>query len=172
LAPVDQAGQLDFGYIDSSKYTGNIAYGGVTTTGGEWTIEVQGIQAGYDDANFRPGKFQVTVDTGSGGGTITRELANLYWSQVPNSKWSDAYDNFLYPCNQTLPDFVITLADGNKVGIPDAGLRWKDENGWCVTYLAIGTSTDVTWGSNFLERYFVIFDWGNSRVGLAQKTYF
>jgi aspergillopepsin I len=165
-----QSGQFEFGYIDSSKYVGDISWGAVTTTGGEWTIEVQGVQAGYDDSDFNPFQFQVLVDTGTGGGTISRAVADLYWRGVPNSVWSDAWDNYLYPCNQTLPDFVIKLADGTKVGIPDEGLRWKGENGMCATNLAIGDSNDTLWGQHWIERYFVVFDWGNARVGLAKKA--
>ncbi|KAK4125519.1 hypothetical protein N657DRAFT_678627 [Parathielavia appendiculata] len=91
--------------------------------GGLWTIQVQGVCAGYGDAKFHEKKFQVAVDSGSGGGTISRAVANLYWCGVPNSKWDDGCNNYLYPCGQVLPDFVSKLADGRKVGIPDEGLR-------------------------------------------------
>jgi aspergillopepsin I len=142
----------------------------VTTTGGEWTIQVQGVQAGYDDSKLNPFKFQIMIDTGSGGGSISRQVADLYWREVPNAVWSDAWDNYLYPCGQTLPDFVIQLANGVKVGIPDAGLRWKGENGMCATMLAIGNDNDVLWGQAFIEKYFIIFDWGNQMVGMAKKS--
>jgi aspergillopepsin I len=165
-----QSGQFQFGFIDNSKYVGEIAYGPVTTTGGLWTINVQGIAAGYNDADLFRVNFQVAVDTGSGGGSISREIADYYWRKVPNSVWSDAWQNYLYPCGQTLPDFVIQLADGKKVGIPDAGLRWKGENGMCATKLAIGKDNDVLWGQRFIEMYFVVFDWGNARVGMAKKS--
>ncbi|KAK3896474.1 aspergillopepsin I [Staphylotrichum tortipilum] len=166
-----QKGQFQFGYIDPSKYVGEIAYGPVVDTGGEWIIEVQGVQAGYDDANLNKVKFRLMLDTGSGGGKIPRGIADLYWRGVPNSRWDDGWNNYLYPCGQTLPDFVMQLADGKKVGIPDAGLRWKGENGWCATILGIGgTSTDFMWGQAMIEKYFVVFDWGNSRVGMAKKS--
>jgi len=142
----------------------------VTTTGGEWTIQVQGVAAGYDDAQLYKKQFTVLVDTGSGGGSISRAVADLYWRSVPNAVWSDAWDNYLYPCGQTLPDFVILLPDGHKVGIPIEGLRWKGENGMCATILAIGDSDDVLWGQAFIEKYFVVFDWGNARVGLGKKS--
>jgi len=165
-----RTGQFQFGYIDSSIYVGDIAWGFVVTQDGEWTIEVQGVQAGYADADLNKVKFRVMIDTGSGGGTISREIANLYWRSVPNARYDAFWDNFLYPCNQTLPDFVIQLPNGKKVGIPDEGLRWDEAgNGWCLTNLALGTTNDVLWGDRFIQRYFVIFDWGNQMVGLAKK---
>ncbi|KAL2138427.1 hypothetical protein VTI28DRAFT_6791 [Corynascus sepedonium] len=165
-----QTGQFQFGFIDSSKYVGDIAYGPVTTDGGLWTIEVQGVGAGYDDANFHNKKFEVVVDTGTGGGTISRAVADLYWRGVPNAKWDDGWDNYLYPCDQILPDFVIQLADGRKIGIPDEALRWKGENGWCATVLAVGGEDNTLWGGNWIQNFFVVFDWGNSRVGFARKS--
>ncbi|KAK3898341.1 aspartic peptidase domain-containing protein [Staphylotrichum tortipilum] len=73
-----RTGQFQFGYIDSSKYVGDIAYGFVVTQDHEWVIEVQSVQAGYDDADLNKVKFRVMLDTGTGGGTISREIADLY----------------------------------------------------------------------------------------------
>jgi len=90
---------------------------------------------------------------------------------VPGSGWNDAWDNYLYPCNQTLPDFVIQLPDGNRVGIPDSGLFYKSgDNGMCATILAIGDGNDTLWGQAWIEKFFVIFDWGNNRLGVASKS--
>lgn len=89
---------------------------------------------------------------------------------MPNSVWDDAWDNYLYPCSQTLPDFVVQLADGNRVGIPSAGLYSKTgDNGMCVTMLAIADGDDTLWGQAWIEKWFVIFDWGNNRLGVANK---
>lgn len=163
-------GQFEFGTIDSSKYTGNIAYGAISSNTGLWTVEIQGIGAGYDDRAYKPLKFQVVFDTGTGGGSISREIADLYWSQVPGAEWNDAWNNYLYPCTDTLPDFVIQLQDGNKVGIPAAGLFDKTgDNGMCVTMLAIADGNDTLWGQAWIEKFFVIFDWGNNRLGVASK---
>lgn len=165
-----QTGEFEFGAIDASKYSGTVAYGPITTTGGLWTVEVQGIGAGYDDSAFKPYQFQVAFDTGTGGGSISRTIADLYWSQVPNSVWDDGWDNYLYPCDQTLPDFVVQLADGNKVGIPSTGLYSQTgDNGMCVTMLAIADGDDTLWGQAWIEKWFVIFDWGNNRLGVANK---
>ncbi|KAH8882416.1 acid protease [Thozetella sp. PMI_491] len=164
-------GQFQFGYIDPEAYIGSISYGPVTTTGGEWTVEVQGVGAGYADSEFGKHKFTVLVDTGSGGGSISREAADLYWRHVPSSVWHEGWYNYLFQCNHTLPDFVVQLANGVRVGIPDDGLRWKSVgNGQCITILGVGKTDDVVWGSTFIEAFFVIFDWGKGRVGLATKS--
>ncbi|KAK4121152.1 hypothetical protein N657DRAFT_682818 [Parathielavia appendiculata] len=110
--------QFQFCFIGASKYIGEIVYGAVTTTGGMWTIQVQGAGAGYDDAKFHEKKSQVAVDRGSGGGTISRAVAVLYWRGVPGSKWDGGWNTFLYPCGRVLPDFVIMLADGRKYLAP------------------------------------------------------
>jgi aspergillopepsin I len=131
------------------------------------------VGAGYDDANFRTYPFQVAFDTGTNGGTISRTIADLYWSQVTGAVWNDAWQNYLYPCATTLPDFVIQLADGNRVGIPNEGLFWKEgdgaDAGMCATSLAIGDGDDTLWGQPWIEKWFVIFDWGNHRLGVANK---
>ncbi|KAH8701542.1 aspartic peptidase domain-containing protein [Talaromyces proteolyticus] len=160
----NNSGQFDFGYVDSGKYTGNIAYGNITTTGGfgPWRSRALGLAT-----------MTVVFDTGTGGGSISREIADLYWSQVPSSQWNDGWNNYLYPCNQTLPDFVIQLADGNKVGIPSDGLFSKaadDGSGLCATMLAIADGNDTLWGQAWIEKFFVIFDWGNRRLGVANKS--
>jgi hypothetical protein len=77
-------GQFEFGTIDSSKYTGNIAYGAISSNTGLWTVEIQGIGAGYDDRAYKPLKFQVVFDTGTGGGSISREIYIGARYQVPN----------------------------------------------------------------------------------------
>lgn len=165
-----QTGQFDFGYIDESKYTGNIGWAPVVSTGGLYQVEIRGVGAGYDDASIGATDFKVVVDTGSGGGTISRNIAQNYWNHVPNAKWDDGWDNFIFPCGQALPDFVIQLADGNRVGIPGSVLPDHCTDGWGNTMLAIGSDDDTLWGSNWIERYFIIFDHGNKRVGFAQKS--
>jgi hypothetical protein len=35
--------------------------------------------------------------------------------------------------------------------------------------LAIADGNDTLWGQAWIEKFFVIFDWGNNRLGVASK---
>lgn len=75
---------------------------------------------------------------------------------MPNAVWGDGRDNYqvtyLYSCNQPLPDFVHSARRQQRAGI-----------------LAIGKDHDVTWGQAIIEKYFIVFDWNNLRLGAAEE---
>ena len=38
-------------------------------------------------------------------------MVNAYYDQVPGSLNSDEFGGFVFPCNQSLPDFKVIISD-------------------------------------------------------------
>jgi hypothetical protein len=162
-------GTIDFGYIDSTKYTGPIGYAPLNGGGQFWTVQMTGVEAG--SSGLVAMDFDIIVDTGTDGGNVPMAVAEVYFSNFAGSSYNSDWGTYQYPCTEQLIDFqfqaggqLITIAAeylGN--GCIDSACSI------CISQLYTTTGTAL-WGRPFLEAMFVIFDWGNEQVGFAQKT--
>jgi aspergillopepsin I len=157
-------GAWDFGFIDKSKYTGDIAYGQVTSISGGsgWTVQiVHGSNSMY-----------VTVDTGTSGSHVTRSIADDYFSKIQGATYDSTLDAYTYPCTSDLIDFEFKVG-GTQVAVPSAALSGGSAgNGRCQSKLQIGgdDAQKLIWGQDFIESMFIVFDWDNGRLGFANKS--
>jgi hypothetical protein len=92
---------MDFGFIDSSKYTGRITYTSVTPSNGNWafagsgyavgngTFQALGIQAVYDfftsrsPVYLRLTYYLVSVNTSSPFIFVPEQVVKAYYQKVP-----------------------------------------------------------------------------------------
>jgi pepsin A len=186
FAPVssgDSGGELTFGGVDSSKFTGQMGYVPITSTSPAsqyWGID-QSIN--YGDTEIMTSTAGI-VDTGTTLILIATDAFNTYQTLtggVPDESTgllkisSDQYDNLsslyfitgggtyeLTPNAQIWPRSLNTAINGAADGI----YLIVADNG-----SPSGSGLDFVNGYCFLERFYSVYDTTNSLVGLATTEY-
>ncbi|CAN8001822.1 unnamed protein product [Ixodes pacificus] len=165
-------GEVLFGGIDESHYTGNISYVPVSKRG-YWQVHMDGTRVG-NNGSFCSGGCEAILDTGTSliaGPSDEIEKLNLLIGAAPF-----ASGEYIVSCKSIdkLPKITFTLAGKDFV------LEGKDyvlqmSSAGVPLCLSGFIGLDVPaplgplWilGDVFIGRYYTIFDRGNDRVGLA-----
>ncbi|KAK7740515.1 hypothetical protein SLS53_005358 [Cytospora paraplurivora] len=172
-------GDYDFGYIDSSKYTGRIQYGSIDPTSIYWQFAATGYRIGPEPNASNPNQGYTTLpwraiaDTGTTLLLVPDQIVSDYYAQVPGAGYDSGWGGILFPCTAatTLPDFTfgIGLYKGTVPGryINYGAINTTTCFGGIQT---MGTATYGIMGDILLKAQFVVFDSGNQRVGFANKV--
>lgn len=105
-----EAGSYDFGYIDTSAYTGDIHYTEIDNSQGFWMMSADGYAIGGGETT----NTAVTgiADTGTTLLLVQDSLVEAYYAEVPGAELSRYYGAYVFPCDANLPDFSLII-DGN-----------------------------------------------------------
>jgi hypothetical protein len=107
-------GTYDFGYIDSSKYSGKITYVNVNSASGFWQFTADGYQVG--SSSTVSSSFVAIADTGTSLMYLPSSSVSAYWAQVTGSGYDSNQGAYTFPCNSMLPDFILIIG-GNKITV-------------------------------------------------------
>ncbi|XP_018432316.1 PREDICTED: gastricsin-like [Nanorana parkeri] len=165
-----QSGEVIFGGVDSSLYSGQIYWTPVTEQI-YWQIAIDEFSVNGQPSGWCSQGCQGIVDTGTPLLTIPKQylvnlLEELGAQQGQNGEY---YVN----CNnvQNLPSISFTIS-GSQFSIPPS-VYILQINGNCVvgfesTYLPSRNGQPL-WilGDVFLRQYYSVYDFGNNRVGFA-----
>lgn len=165
-----KAGTYDFGYIDDNHYTGPIQYFDIDPNSPYWEFSIDGYRIGNTKNPVRPFRWRAIADTGTSLLLLPTNMVKDYYKQVADA-FFDAYNGMMvFPCASELPDFTIAQANYKGV-IPGHYMNYGPSNE-THCYGGIqdsGTIGFAILGDVALKAQFAIFDWGNKRVGLANK---
>ncbi|XP_073522905.1 gastricsin-like [Phyllobates terribilis] len=168
-----QSGEVIFGGVDNSLYSGQIAWAPVTQQV-YWQIGIDEFAINGQATGWCSDGCQAIVDTGTSPLTIPQQymgtlLQNLGAEQGQNGQ-------FLVDCNnvENLPSISFTI-NGNQFSIPPSGYI-SQYNGYCSvdveeTYLPSQNGQPL-WilGDVFLRQFYSVYDMSNNRVGFAQAA--
>ncbi|KAL5346002.1 hypothetical protein ACLOAV_009032 [Pseudogymnoascus australis] len=166
-------GEITFGGVDTSKYTGDITYTDTATKGGSWVIPVDGAGFNGEDSGLK-GKNAI-IDTGTTYCFMPPADAKSFYSSVPGAKVSEDGGSYAVPCTTTIPaEFTFS---GAKYSIPSKDWVGGKVGGvktetMCTSNIYSRDATqDGSWllGDTFLKSVYAVFDLDESRIGLAQK---
>ncbi|KAI0111248.1 aspartic peptidase domain-containing protein [Nemania sp. FL0031] len=158
------AGTYDFGVVDDSKYTGDIAYVDVDDSQGFWgfTADVNGQSV------------DGIADTGTTLALFPDAVVEAYYQDVDGAENDSSQGGYVFPCDATLPDLTFTPGDAS-ITIPGEYINYApvDESGE-TCFGGIQSSADVgisIYGDIALKAAFVVFDKSQSspRLGWANK---
>lgn len=117
-------GAYEFGRIDASKFTGQMAWIPVNTTKGFWqfTSEKFAVNGGPVQAATKGG--QAIADTGTTLLLADPAVVQGYYSQVPQAENSQQMGGFVVPCNAKLPDLDLDIGGAYMARIKGADINF------------------------------------------------
>jgi aspergillopepsin I len=108
---VDGTGTWDFGYIDSSKFTGDITWAPVAGNQKYWQIDAGAYSVGNTSAFSSAAIGVVIIDSGSVLAYLPTDVVNDYYAEIPGSSRTQG-GSFTFPCNSTMPDLNFKVGQG------------------------------------------------------------
>jgi len=170
LAPVFTAdlkagepGSYDFGFVDKSKYSGQITYTDVDSSGGFWAFSPDDSDAGIADTG--------TTLLMLGDDTVDNYYQNVRSAQQINDGGESLY---VFDCSEQLPDYTVTIG-GTEFTVPGSDINMGDDGeGQCLGGIQSDASIgQAIYGDVFLKSVFAVFDLGTNgspRLGFANKA--
>jgi len=167
------AGSYDFGYIDSSKYTGSISYTSVDTSNGFWQFTAGGYSVG--SSTTTSGSVGTAIaDTGTSLLYLPTAVVSAYYAKVSGASYSSSQGGYVFSCSANLPNFNVKIGSQvftvpgsliNYVPVDDAGTQCF---GGIQRDTGIGFSI---FGDIFLKSVFAVHDvsTGSPRLGFAKQ---
>lgn len=158
-------GEVNFGGIDTSKFTGNLVY--TATDSDIWSIPLDDAYVNGQACGLT-GK-SATIDTGTTYILIPPGDAATLFARVPGSFPSG--DNYIIPCDSTATiEFEFS---GVKYSISPDDYIGATSTGGCVsTIVGHQTSGPDTWlvGDVFLKNVYSVFDFDNAQIGFGARS--
>ncbi|KAH8883322.1 microbial aspartic proteinase [Thozetella sp. PMI_491] len=166
-----EEGTYDFGFIDSSKYTGSLTYTPVSTANGWWQFTSSGYQIG--SKAFTSTSFTGIADTGTTLLFLPSSLVTSYYRGLSGSVTDDE-GLWYYRCALTPPSITFGVGS-SRFTIPSSLMNMgvaDDEGEFCAGGLQDNALTGISiFGDVALKATFVVFDGSSSpRLGWASKT--
>lgn len=168
-----KAGTYDFGYIDSSKYTGSITYTAVDTSQGFWQFTAGGYSTGSGSTSGNIGDS--IMDTGTSLLYLPSNVVSSYYSHVSGSRLDNSQGGYTSPCRNTLPDFNVSIG-GKVFTVPGSYINYApiDSSGsTCFGGIQPNDGIGFTiFGDVFMKATYVVFDQTTSspRLGIAAQS--
>ncbi|KAI0505372.1 secreted aspartic proteinase precursor [Xylaria bambusicola] len=162
-------GSYDFGYIDSSKYTGSIAYTSVSTRQGFWEFTSTGYAVG--SGSFKSTSIDGIADTGTTLLYVPSSVVSAYYSQVSGAKNDRSAGGYTFPCSASLPDFTFGIGSA-RIVIPGEYINYAPYTGnTCFGGIQSSSGIGINiFGDVALKAAYVVFDSNGPRLGWASKS--
>ncbi|KAM3470587.1 hypothetical protein MY5147_006301 [Beauveria neobassiana] len=151
-------GTFGFGFIDDSKYTGDITYTNVDSSGGFWTITSTGYQIGDDE--FVETEYSGIVDTGGSSFEVPSAAYQAWRSKFPAGAIT---------AQTVLPDFTFGI-EGARIRVPGNNLKEKKSDGTYGLNIYNGGANSAFFGSPSLTGAYVVFEDGDNGPRLGWAT--
>ncbi|KAI0424238.1 secreted aspartic proteinase precursor [Xylaria sp. FL1042] len=162
-------GTYDFGFIDSSKYTGSITYATVSTRQGFWEFTASGYAVG--SGSFKSSSIDGIADTGTTLLYLPSTIVSAYYAQVSGSRNNAQAGGYTFPCSASLPDFTFGVGSA-RIVIPGDYINYAPYSG-STCFGGIQSSSGIginIFGDVALKAAYVVFDSTGPRLGWASKS--
>ncbi|KAJ5125273.1 Penicillopepsin-1 [Penicillium atrosanguineum] len=162
-----EPGVYDFGFTDSSKYTGSIVYTDVDNSQGFWGFSVDSYKAGTKSG----AGFDGIADTGTTLLLLDSTIVSQYYSQISGAKNDNNAGGYVFPCSATLPDFSVSI-NGYTATVPGTLMNYGSSgDGSCLGGLQSNAGIGFSiFGDIFLKSQYVVFDSNGPQLGFAAQS--
>ena len=166
------AGSYDFGFIDDSKYTGEITYVDAESDQGWWGFTADGYTVG--DGSDVAASISGIADTGTSLMYLPSKVIEEYYAGVQGAKTDASQGGWVFPCSAELPDFSLSVG-GVKQTVPGKHINYATSEGdECFGGIQPndGFETMSIFGDVFLKSKYVIHeakDGSAPRIGFGQQ---
>ncbi|WEW57427.1 tethering complex subunit [Emydomyces testavorans] len=161
-------GSYEFGRIDKTKFTGDLVKIPVDSTRGFWEFKSAMFKVGNDTQirTVTKGVSSAIADTGTTLMLANDEVVKAYYDQVKGAKLSAEAGGFIFPCETTLPNLFVSLADthlakipGDLINFAPVGSNSKSGEKVCFGGLQSNHGSGLQiFGGIFFKAIFVVFD--------------
>ncbi|KAJ5549197.1 Penicillopepsin-1 [Penicillium frequentans] len=162
-----EPGVFDFGFTDSSKYTGSLTYTDVDSSEGYWGFSVDGWSAGSASG----AGFSGIADTGTTLLLLADDTVSSYYDQVSGASYSSSEGGYVFDCSADLPDFSVTIGSytatvsGSLINYASVG------GGSCIGGIQSNSGIGFSiFGDIFLKSQYVVFDASGPQLGFAPQA--
>ncbi|KAI1497190.1 aspartic peptidase domain-containing protein [Biscogniauxia marginata] len=171
-----EPGNYNFGFIDTSEFSGAITYVPVNTSSGFWQFTSSGFSVGGGAATSLA--HEAIADTGTTLLLVPDAIAAAYYAQVEGA--ADATQTaggYVFPCSAALPDYTALIGDYEAV-VPGEFIRFSPVDGdsfedstTCFGGIQAAPAgfPFAIYGDVFLKAQFVVFHGGETALGFASK---
>jgi hypothetical protein len=111
-------GAYEFGTIDQTKFTGQLANVSVDNSNGFWQFNSAQFSVGNGALQNIQLAPTAIADTGTSLMLVSPEVAQAYYEQVQGAVLSNQVGGFIFPCNAELPTLSIAVGDNNLATVP------------------------------------------------------
>ncbi|KAL2125829.1 hypothetical protein VTI74DRAFT_2562 [Chaetomium olivicolor] len=165
-------GHYNFGYIDSSAYTGKITYTSVDNSQGFWSWTSSGYAIGL--GSFKNTSMQGIADTGTSLLLLPSSVVSAYYGQVSSASYDTTLGGYTLSCSRPPPDFSFGVGNGDaRITVPGKYIAYAptSSNGKrCFGGIQRNTGFGFSvFGDVALKAAFVVFDVGKQQLGWATK---
>jgi aspergillopepsin I len=167
---IDGKGTWDFGYIDDSKFTGDITWAPVSGDQKHWQVDVGEYAVG--NGSFSSAAVgEVIVDSGSALVYLPSAVVDDYYGQIEGYSLTQGGSS-IFPCKSTLPDLNFKVGNG-VLSIPGREVNYgtyDKAKDLCVG--AITTQLNMKYsvlGNLWMRNYYVVHSHEDStpKMGFA-----
>lgn len=162
-------GSYNFGYIDTTEYTGSITYISVNTINGFWEFTGNGYAVG--SGSFVSTSIDGIADTGTTLLYLPQSAVTAYYSRVSGAAYDSYQGGYTFPCSSGLPSITLGLGSYRAV-VPGSYMNYAPVSSTrCFGGIQANTGIGFSiYGDIFLKSQFVVFQ-GTSppRLGFAAK---
>ncbi|KAK3382059.1 aspartic peptidase domain-containing protein [Lasiosphaeria ovina] len=167
----DAPGHYNFGYIDSSAYTGNISYLPVDSSQGFWMFTSPGYA--ISKGGYKITEMKGIADTGTTLLLLPTSVVLAYYKQVDGARYEGTQGGYIFACSATLPDFVFAVGNNARITVPGKYINYAPTDSSGTTCFG-GIQKDIgigfsIFGDVALKAAFVVFDGPNQQLGWAAK---
>lgn len=152
-------GTYDFGFIDSSKYTGSIAWAKVDSSRGYWGFQTTGYKIGPKTGSVTKASINGIVDTGTTLIYLDESIVKSYYSKISGAVLNVSAGGYIFPCSATPPDFSIIVSGGTQT-VPGKYINYAPTavSGMCFGGIQSNANVGLTiFGDIFLKSTYVVF---------------
>lgn len=106
-------GTFSFGFIDDTKYTGEIAYVPVNDGKGFWEFTSNGFAVG--GGSFTSTSIEAIADTGTTLLYLPDSVVDAYYAGVSSASYNPQQGGYTFPCGTTLPSISLGIGSYDAV---------------------------------------------------------
>jgi aspergillopepsin I len=164
-------GTYNFGFIDTSLYTGTLESVDVDSKAGYWTFTASGY--GVGSAAITTGNITGIADTGTSLLMLPTSVVQAYYAEVEGAQNVASAGGWIFSCSAALPDFQFVVG-AVTITIPGKYINYAptDHTGQsCFGGLQDRGPPGINvFGDVALKSAFVVFDGSKPSLGWATKN--
>ena len=162
-------GEVNFGSIDTTKFSGDLNYLSTIDDNYFWEIPVDGFSVNGNTSSL--GSRSAIIDSGTSFIFLPPADAAALFQQIPGSK-SSSSSTYSIPCSTDVPFSIVFNKVAYKIS-PKDYVGSSQGNGQCASNIFSQVAVDdQTWllGDAFMKNVYTVFDMDQNRIGFGQKN--